>query len=104
MSSISINGGKYLPDNLKKIDLEGKDIETFLKDNEKSIKTNFKDEIYVADGKDLYVAEFKNFPQSDIKKDKISFVDMPGAEIKLIDDESDKHSIAKVTITGVKDK
>lgn len=103
MSSISINGGKYLPDNFKKVDTEGKDIETFLKENQDKIKTNFRDEIYVEFNKDLYVAEFKNFPQSELKKEKISFIDMPGAEIKLIDDEMEKHPISKVTINGVTD-
>jgi outer membrane protein assembly factor BamA len=104
MSSISINGSKYLPDNFKKVDLEGKDVETFLKENQDKIKSNFRDEIYVAKDNDLYVAEFKNFPQSDLKKEKIQFIEIPGSEIKLIDEEVDKHPIAKVAINGVKDK
>ncbi|GIW23402.1 MAG: hypothetical protein KatS3mg068_2409 [Candidatus Sericytochromatia bacterium] len=104
MSSISINGNKYLPDNFKKVDLQGKDIETYLKENSGNIKNNFKDEIYVAKGNDLYVAEFKNFPKSDLKKENISFVDIPDAEIKLIDDEIEKHKIAKVSISGTQDK
>lgn len=104
MSSISINGSKYLPDNFKKVDTNGQDIETFLKENQEKIKSNFKDEIYVAQGNDLFVAEFKNFPQSDVKKENIKFVDMPGAEVKLVDDEIDKHPIAKLTLNGVTDK
>jgi len=104
MSSISINGSKYLPDNFKKIDLQGKDIETYLKENAENINNNFKDEIFVAKGNDLYVAEFKNFPKSDLKKENISFVDIPDAEIKLINDESEKHKISKVSITGTQNK
>lgn len=101
MSSVSLNGNKYLPENFKKVDLQGKDAETYIKENKPEIKTNFKDEIYVSHKGDLYVAEFNKFPQSDLKKENISFVDMPDAKIELIDDELEKHPVADVKIQGV---
>lgn len=101
MSSVSINGNRYLPDNFKKVDLKGKDAETYINENKASIKTNFKDEIYVAHKGDLYVAEFKNLPQSDLKKENISFVDMPDSEIKYIDEELEKHPIGEIKIQGI---
>ncbi len=101
MSSVSLNGNKYLPENFKKIDLQGKDSETYLKDNKALIKSNFKDEIYVQSKDDLFVAEFNKFPQGDLTKENIKFVDIPDAEIKLIDDELERHIIGEIKIDGV---
>lgn len=102
MSSISINGKNYLPDDFKKLDLKGKDPESFLKENESIIKNNFKDEIYAISKDDLYVAEFKSMPQADIKSENISFVDLPDSKVVLVDNEQDKHTISKVNLIGIK--
>ncbi|MFN4151612.1 MAG: hypothetical protein ACK4IX_11775, partial [Candidatus Sericytochromatia bacterium] len=100
MSSVAINGKNYLPDDFKKIDTKGKDPETFLKDNETSIKNNFKDEIFVVSKGDLYSAEFKSMPKADIKTENVSFVDLPDSEVKLVDDEQEKHPISKINVSG----